>query len=84
MEFTYQIVVSVKLFVGNASVFFDRGFGIARLCAIGSILRAVSAANIRQKLDTDTIALIFGAKRIGLLNQFPERFVRGVQNLQTF
>ena len=57
VKFTYQIVVAVKFFVGDASIFFNRGFGIARLCAIGAILRTVAAANIRQKLDTDTVAL---------------------------
>ena len=53
------------------------------MCAIGAILHTVAAANIRQKLDTDTVAL-FGAKRIGFFNQFTERFVRSVQNQQTF
>ena len=84
VKFTYQIVVAVKFFVGDTSVFFDRGFGITRLRAIGAILRAVAASHIRQKLDANAVALVFGAKRIGFFNQFTERFVRSVQNLQTF
>lgn len=84
VKFTYQIVVAVKFFVGDTSVFFDRGFGITRLRAIGAILRAVAASHIRQKLDANAVVLVFGAKRIGFFNQFTERFVRSVQNLQTF
>ena len=83
VKFTYQIVVAVKFFVGDTSVFFNKGFGITRLRAIGAILRAVAASHIRQKLDANAVALVFGAKRI-VFNQFTERFVQSVQNLQTF
>ena len=61
MKFIDKIVVAVKLFVRDAFVLFDGRFGIARLGAIGTILGAVAATDVRQKLDVDTVAFVLRA-----------------------
>ena len=61
VKFINKIIVAVELVVRNAFVFFNGRLGIARLGAIGAILSAVAATDIRQKLNVDTVAFVFRA-----------------------
>ena len=59
MKFIDEIVVAVKFFIFDITVFFDRRFGISRLSAVGAVLGAVAATDICEQLDVDSIAFVF-------------------------
>ena len=69
MHFVNEIVVAIQLFVFYITILFDRGLGIARLGAIGAVLRAISAADIGEQLDAYAVAFVLGTQLICLFNQ---------------
>ena len=69
MHFVDEVVVAVEFFVFYIAVLFNRCFGIARLGAIGAVLRAVSAADIGEQLDADAVSLVLCTQLIRLFNQ---------------
>ena len=69
MHFVNEIVVAVKFLVFYIAVLFNRSCRIARLGAIGAVLRAVSAADIGEQLDAYAVAFVLGTQLICLFNK---------------
>ena len=83
MHFVNEIVVAVKFLVFYIAVLFDRCFGIARLGAIGAVLRAVSAADIGEQLDAYAVAFVLGTQLICLFNQVRQGIRIRIQNIES-
>ena len=59
VKFIDEIVVAIKFFIFDITVFFDRRFGISRLSAVSAVLRAVAATDICEQLDIYPVAFVF-------------------------
>ena len=83
MHFINEVVVTIQLFVFYIAVLFNRCFGIARLGAIGAVLRAVSTADIGEQLDAYAVAFVLGTQLICLFNQVRQGIRIRIQNIKS-